>query len=262
MARQKDQFKAYRNKRRLRLLYLVLSFVLIVVALISGCVMFFRIEEIQVSGSTKYSNEQILSVADVDENANLLLLPEQTISQRVVSSLPYVNRVKLKRKLPTTLSIVIEECVPLAAIQGDGPWFILDENAKVLERVEGSIASGYIQISGLDLVEPVVGETAQVSEVDHMKLKGLCGLLTALHEKGVASQVQWIDLAGETKIEMGYMERFTVYLPISTDYNSAAHKNEEYMRVVGNVKQIEEMLDDTDRGIIDVRHENGYFRPR
>ncbi|MDF2838967.1 MAG: Cell division protein FtsQ [Evtepia sp.] len=261
MGRGQKNLKQYRKKRRLRLLYKVLSFVLIVAALITGSVLFFQVEEIQVSGSSKYSNEQILSIAAVDQNANLLLLPEGAISERITDSLPYVDKVKLKRSFPTTLNIVIEECIPLAAVQVDGNWYVLDENGKILERTDESIAGGYIQLSGLSLTEPKVGEVAKVSQDDTHRLKGLCGLLTALQENAVYSNVSWIDMSSDTEIEMGYLGRFTVYLPIRTEYSDATHNNEEYNRKIIELKQIASLLDEADKGIIDLRHENGYFRP-
>jgi cell division protein FtsQ len=262
MGKGKKQIKQYRKKRRLRLLYLVLSFILIVAAVVTGSVLFFQVEEIQVSGSTKYSNEQILSIAAVDQNANLLLLPADKISERITGSLPYVNRVKLKRNFPTTLCIVIEECVPLAAVQSEeGDYWILDANGKVLERAEDSIANEYIQLDGLSLVDAKAGDPAQVPENDVHRLKGLVGLLNALQEKEVYQNVRWIDLSSETDIEMGYMGRFTVYLPIRTEYSNVTHSNEEYNRKVETLKQIVSLLDEADRGVIDLRHENGYFRP-
>lgn len=261
MGKGHKKLKQYRKKRRLRLLYQVLSFVLIVAAVITGSVLFFQVEEIQISGNTKYSSDQILSVAAVDQNANLLLLPAESISERLTGSFPYVNKVKLKRNFPTTLCIVIEECIPLVAVQTDGAFWILDANGKVLERAEESIASGYIQLAGLSLTEPKVGEVAKVPEADFHRLKGLCGLLTSLEEKELYSNVSWIDMSADTQIEMGYMGRFTVYLPISTEYSNTTHSNEEYNRKIETLKQIVSLLDEADRGIIDLRHENGYFRP-
>lgn len=261
MGKAQKNLKHYRKKRRLRLLYQVLSFVLIVAAIVTGSVLFFQVEDIQVSGSTKYSNEQILSIADVNKNANLLILPAGAISQRITESLPYVNKVKLKRSFPTTLSIVIEECVPLAAVQADGAWFILDANGKILEQTEESIASSYIQLSGLTLTEPKVGEIAKVPDEISHRLMGLCGILSALQEKAVFSNVSWIDLTSDTEIEMGYLGRFTVYLPIRTEYSNNTHSNVEYNRKIETLKQIVSLLDEADRGIIDLRHENGYFRP-
>lgn len=261
MGKGHKNMKQYQKKRRLRLLYRVLSFVLIVAAVITGSVLFFQVEEIQITGSTKYSNEQILSIADVDQNANLILLPTRAISERITQTLPYVNQVKLKRDFPTTLSIVIEECLPLVAVQTEGAFWILDANGKILEQVENSIASEYIQLDGFSMMEPVVGKLAQVQEEDAHRLKSLCGLLAALQGKEVYQNVSWIDLSSDTEIEMEYMGRFTVYLPIRTEYSTVTHSSEEYNRKIETLKKIVELLDEADRGTIDLRHENGYFRP-
>jgi cell division protein FtsQ len=262
MANSRKKAKSYRKKRGLRLLYLLLSFVLIVAAVVVGSVLFFQVEAVEVSGSSKYSGEQVLAVAQVDQNANLLLLPEGAIIKRIQDSLPYVDEVKLKREFPTTLKIIIQECIPLATTYADGAWYILDDGCKVLEQTEESIASSYIQLAGLSLKEPKVGEAAQVSEEEVVRLKSLRGLLTSLQEKDMAKNVQWIDLTGDTAIEMGYMGRFTILLPISTEYDDTVHGNEAYHREIDVLQQIIALLDQTNRGIIDLRYENGYFRPR
>ena len=78
----------------------------------------------------------------------------------------------------------------------------------------------------------------------------------------MAKNVQWIDLSRDTEIEMGYLGKFTVRLPISTKYDDKVSGSEEYKRQIETLQQIISLLDQTDRGIIDLRQENGYFRPR
>ncbi len=260
MMAKKQKKSEYRRKRRLRLLYLLLSACLISAALIAGCMVFFQVEHILAEGSNKYSEEQIIAVADVDEKTNLLLLPRKKIANRVKEALPYVDEVLVERVFPTTLRISIDECIPTASIASDGVYWIIDEKGKLLENVEGSVAASYIQVSGLRLLEPEVGGYAAVSEEDSTMLKGLCGILTALQNRDLSANVTWIDLSNRLEIDMDYLGRFIVRLPVTTEYNEAKKKTEGYGMKIAALSEMISYLDN-ERGTIDLRHQSGRFIP-
>lgn len=263
MARDRNKKKPYRRRRGLRLLYLLMSFVLIVSAILVSCVFFFRVEEIQLEGNTRYSNEQILSVANIGAGANLFLLPRSAIEKRITDSMPYVNAVKLKNHYPSTLVLQMEECIPLATFRAEGGCWLLDARGKVLEQVEESIAGSYIQVEGITLQAPQVGKVAEVTEEAKGKLAALCALLFSLQENEMAADVGWVDMSGETDIEMGYMGRFTVRLPLRTQSTATGEGREIYsLKVEALQKIVSQCLSETDRGIIDLWEDKGFFRPR
>lgn len=246
----------------MRLLYLLLSFVLIAAALVTSSVFFFRVQEIKISGNTRYSSEQILTVADIKGNANLFLLPRGAIATRITESCPYINTVKLKSKFPTTLNIDVEECTPMASIRADGALWVLDAQGKILEQVEESIASEYIRVEGLSLLTPQVGARAQVAEGDARKLSALCDLLEGLKEHDKQAEVSWIDMSKESELEMDYMGRFTVRLPFKGDGGSLEQEGGKYSLKIEALGKIVALLSETDRGIIDLWADKGFFRPR
>lgn len=261
MAKGRNNKKMYRRRRGLRLLYLLLSFVLIAVALVTSCAFFFRVDQIKISGNTRYSSEQILIVADIKKNTNLLLLPRKAIATSIAESYPYVNTVKLKSRLPTTLAIEIEESIPLASVCAEGALWILDAKGNILEQVEESIASEFIRVEGLSLLAPQVGARAQVTEEAARKLSALCALLASLQENGKQAEVSWIDMSKATDVEMDYMGRFTVRLPLG-DGGSLAREGGEYSLKIEALGKIAALLSETDRGSIDLWEDKGFFSPR
>lgn len=263
MAKGRNKKKTYRRRRGLRLLYLLVSFILIVSAILVSCVFFFRVEEIQIEGNTRYSREQILTVANIGAEANLFLLPRSAIEKRITDSMPYVDTVKLKNHYPSTLVLNIQECIPLAAFQAEDGFWLIGAQGKVLEQVEESIASSYIQMQGMTLLEPKVGQIATVTEEAKGKFTALCALLGSLQEHGMATDVNWIDMSGETDIEMGYMGRFTVRLPLRTESSVTVQGSQMYsLRIEALQKIVTQYLGETDRGIIDLWEDKGFFRPR
>lgn len=262
MAKRAQKVRKYRKKRGLRLFYQLLSVLVILAAVIGGCIIFFKVEETVVDGAERYSGGQILAVAEIPSNANLLFLSEKEVSERIKEGLPYVRKVKLERKFPTTLHLVIEESVPLAVVQQETEWAVLDSDGKVLEFVEEGMQSEYIQVTGLTFSDLQVGDTAEAAEEDKTQFRGLCNLLTSLEKKEVAGEVTWIDLNDKSEIEMGYMGgRFTVRLPVGVSYEKEKLEDRSYDRKIEILKAMIPKLNESDEGVIDLRKEEVYFRP-
>ncbi len=264
MAKGKGREKntVFRKKRRgLRLLYLLMSAILIVAALITSCAFFFRVEQIRIEGTTRYSEEQILSAAAIKENANLFLLPRAAISKRIKDNWPYVKTVKLRNSFPNTLVLEIQDCIPQAAVQVGGLYWLLDEEGKVLEQPQESLATTYAKVEGLTLIEPQIGAKAQVPDDQSAKFKSLCSLLKALLEHDMSQDVSWIDLNDDMDIEISYLGRFTVRLPFGTNNSNLQYSEGEYSLKIEALKEIVSRLDETDRGLIDLWGDKGFFRP-
>ena len=106
--------RSRRNRRRSRgrfaFLYRLLCFVLICAAIVGALVLFFKVDTISVSGNDRYSRETILAASGVSEGDNLFLLNKYDAAARITEALPYVESVRLSRKLPGTLRIDIVEC--------------------------------------------------------------------------------------------------------------------------------------------------------
>ena len=63
-----------RNRGRFSALYKLLSILLIFAAIVTGCIVFFRANQIVVAGKTRYSEEQIIAAAGVEQGENLFRL--------------------------------------------------------------------------------------------------------------------------------------------------------------------------------------------
>ena len=55
-----------RRRGRFGILYKVLSFFLILAAIVTGCIVFFRVNEIVVVGETRYSETEIIAATGVE----------------------------------------------------------------------------------------------------------------------------------------------------------------------------------------------------
>ena len=70
MAARRNKRKR-RNRGRFGFLYKVLSAAVIVAAIVAGCAVFFRVENIEVNGQSAYTADQIISAAEVEGTISL-----------------------------------------------------------------------------------------------------------------------------------------------------------------------------------------------
>ena len=67
MAARRNRRGRRRNRGRFGFLYKLLSFLLIFAAILVGCVVFFRVDNIEVEGNSRYSAGQIIEAAEVEK---------------------------------------------------------------------------------------------------------------------------------------------------------------------------------------------------
>ena len=128
------QRKHQRRHRRFRFtkLYGVLSALVILAAVIGGCIVFFKVDTIHVEGNERYTADQIVEAAGVRQGDNMYLLNKFKMIDQIKEKLTYVDDVTIRRKLPNTLNITVDEYTVAAAVQ-DGSFA---RNPVFLEAIE------------------------------------------------------------------------------------------------------------------------------
>ena len=216
MAARRDRRRRRRNRGRFGFLYKLLSILLITAAILAGCVVFFRVDEVLVTGQSQYTAEEIVAASGVERGDNLFLINKIQLVDRVLTRLPYVDELVISRKLPDTLVLSVTECVPVAVIEADGAWWIMDAKCKLLEQGDSTLAQGKAQVLGLTPLGPTVGVGLAAEE--EQKLASLRALLQALNaEQMMGSIKSFIDLTADNEIRFSYGENLTVVFPLLTD---------------------------------------------
>lgn len=198
-------------------MYKLLVVIAVVAALIVGATVFFRVEEITVSGAQRYTQQQVVEASGAEQGANLFALNKFDMAAQIRRQLPYVEAVNIRRALPDTLMITVTETGPAAIVSSpEGRWLI-SRSGKVLERTSGK--PDVIEIAGLSAVQPEAGAMMQVAEEDSGRRESLLALLQALDKSAMLDQVDSVDLHTAAYIMVQLGERFTVKLPGSGDFD-------------------------------------------
>ncbi len=168
-----ERTRKHQGKRKnagyLNGLYLASCVVLILVVILGGAIVCFKINTIEVEGNVHYTEEEIVSASGVNLGDNLLLTRDTTVVARLLTQLPYVSSVTLSHRLPDTLVITVAESDAQAAIyDGSGSWWLMDSSGKLLELLAsdtGSISDDGETSSG-DLEPEEDAEEAARSEAE------------------------------------------------------------------------------------------------
>lgn len=215
--------RRYSNRRRRRgssdFLYKLLSVLIVCGCLVAAVTLFFRVNAIEVSGHQRYTAEDVRSASGVELKSNLYLMDKREVANRILDALPYVEQIRINRRLPSTLMIEVTECdEPLALVQ-DGYTWLISPKGKIVEQTDWSAARRYATISGCELLAPSVGTRIALATEHINRQESLMALLDALKEEGIMDRLDGIRLDDAKVLRMDYAGRFTVELPYGADYN-------------------------------------------
>lgn len=244
--------KAKRNRRRRRRSFnLVVSFVcfaLVLAALVSAAVIFFKIGSIEVVGQTKYSSEDIISASKLKVGQSMFLFNKFASISNIFSACPYIDEIQMKRTLPDVIQIIVTPCVPVAIIDSEGQYYIIDIKGKILENSATLPALECPTVEGAVLNSPEVGKYAVFSEQETSK--ALFSVLNTAKNSDILIDISSIDITRVYDIKYEYLERFTVEIGTTDDLE----------RKLKFVDAVIAALGANEKGVIDVTDgETGYF---
>lgn len=206
----------------------------VVLALIFGMSIFFKVENVVVSGMEKYTAWQIKEASGIQEGDDLLTVSAAKASGRIQKKLPYVKQIRLGIKLPDTVHIEIVELDVVYAIEGqNGSWWLMDAEGKLVEKISGAQAKEHTQILGVQLNDGEPGNTAAAAEPEPetasesvptvpvtiraaQRLDAVLTILQYLEDNGVIGDAASVDVSDMGAIQLWYGDRYQVLLGDTT----------------------------------------------
>ena len=239
-----------RRGRRFGVLYKLLTLVVVCAAAVLALTLFFKVESVEVTGNSRYSAQEIQDACGVQLGDNLYLLSKPDMVQRLHQQLPYIDEVRITRRLPNTLCVQVTEFSTVYAMEQEGTVWLLTSGGKIVETAaeRGDVPL----IDGCELLAPSLGGDVSFALELQNRQESLFALLTALESAELTEGVRAIHLGDPTVLTMDYTERFTVEMPYGADYPRLLR----YLTLV--IEELETNL----TGVIDLtRDGEPHFRP-
>lgn len=248
------QAKAFNRKRFLLQLATVAA---VVLALLFGMSIFFKVDQVQVAGAVMYDPMLIKEASGILEGDNLLLLNKDRITANIREhkDCAYIDEIQIGKKLPGTVVISVTELdVFYAAQDHNGGWWLLSSAGKVIDNCAAAEAEDHTRILGVQLSDPVVGaaavayepgrdadETAPVTVYAGDQLSLALSLIQQMEKNGFIGTIAKIDVTDLGDVQLWYGTRFQMLLGEGTDLP----------RKLAALDQVLDRMEDHASGILD-----------
>ena len=241
------QYTPAKPFNRNRFLLRLATVAAVVLALVLGMSIFFKVHQVTVSGAVKYTPWEIREASGIQDGDALLSLSEARITAKIRANLPYVGDVRVGIKLPDTVNIEIVELEVVYAISdSSNMWWLMDASGRIVDRTNTAEAKNYTRILGVQIVDPVVGKQAVAAEPesdtdstetgptvvtlpktpDSELLNTAVQILTSLEHNGVMGTIDSVDVSQLQTLTIWYEDRYQVTLGDASrlDYKIGAMK--------------------------------------
>ncbi|MCI1966738.1 MAG: FtsQ-type POTRA domain-containing protein [Oscillospiraceae bacterium] len=242
-----------RRRRALLIFYIFLFFAVVAAAIIVSLTVLFKIDAIQVTGTSRYSSNQILSVCGIQKGENLFLAKTKQAESSIQTRLPYIGSVEVRRKFPAQISIQVTAAKICGAVKSSEKYVVLGDNFRVLE-IADKPPQNCASILGIALKNPKVGSTAVFA--DQSLQSSFEQIETAL--KGSKfTKITQMDFSSTSEILLTYDGRVTINLgmPSALDYKIS------FAKKLFDSNQIK----DTEKGVLNLslveENDTAYFDP-
>ena len=232
MARKKQ--KSRRGRSRLGKVIQFLFVVALLGAMTVGATVFFRVEQVEVSGNARYTQEEIVACTGIKPGDNLFRMNKFAIQDHVKEEMPYIEDILIRRRLPSTITVAVTEWDAVAQILPNENWvapeveegetapvatevsWLISVGGKLLEQAPDG--DGRMKVVGLTALDAREGIQISVPEEESGRLLSVVALMDELERREMLADVS-VMRVGSTSIVLEYLGRYDVKLPLEGDFS-------------------------------------------
>lgn len=197
-----------KRKKRNRRIKFFIKLVLII-GLISGGIVFaltspiFNIKNINVLNNNQLSSDTIISLSELKQEENIFKFYSKKVKDKIKEN-PYIENVKIHRKLPSTIEIEIEEREPKYSVDFMGKYAYINKQGYLLEISEDSKQLPILIGSSTAEENMVLGN--RLDNEDLTRLEDVIKIMNSATEKKLDKMVTSIDISDKNNYSI-YLEQ-------------------------------------------------------
>ncbi len=231
-----------RRRRRRRgnmiLYYLLLFLVIVSVGVTLSLTVFFGIETVTVTGTDKYTQQNLVQATGIALGDNLFRIDKQQIIENLLS-FPYIEEVQVSRGYPPGLLVQVTEARPMAAVKTGGDYLVLSGKGRILEVGLQEPPDTALVVTGF----AITGQPGEMAAEEHQEnLLMIRYLLQAVTQTGFTG-IQELDLSDRLNMVVNYENRIRLELGSEGELDYKLN----FARTI-----IEQELEPGFKGIVDV----------
>ena len=218
-SRQPLERKRKKNRKissRIRLILYVLGLAAtIIMAILIAAFLLFKVGDVQVVGSSIYTNEEIIAICGINEGDTLAFIPAKEKEAELKAKLPYIGEVRIKRKIPGSVIIEIVGAKTTVSVQTSAGYVYTNKSNKVLD-VRAEPAENTLIVMGVTLSVSDRGKIFEIAETEKALAynEAVAGIY-ALEITGIG--FTHLDLTDVRDIKLFYQNRILFKLGVPED---------------------------------------------
>jgi len=164
----------------------------------------FNINKIKVHGNSVLSDEKIIQSAGIVKGVSIFGV-SLARATKGVEEMGYIEKVKIKRRLPSTIEITVVEAVGVGYIPAENGYVVITADGRSIGTVteaEDAQAGALPVIKGLKKVKYKIG--SKIVGKDERQLSALIGFLKAFSSNGYIFDMTEIDVTSFSDITFMY----------------------------------------------------------
>ncbi len=206
-----------KRKRKALIVRSITCLIFAVVAITVTLLVFFHVNTIEVTGDPVYSDSDIILESGIELGDNLIFVSNKKANNKLIVNMPYIDSVKVKKHLPSTIEINVKETKAVFAVMSeDGSYTLLDKNGKVLESGLEFTAENIMTVDLGKINSMEIGYVIETENED--TIERLRSIYDALIETGLEG-ITFVDLSNAYDTTLVYEGRITLLLGETTNSN-------------------------------------------
>ena len=198
----KEKKRQKRNKK-VKLFFKIFLFII----LIGGAIIFamtsplFNIKEIKVTNNAHVPSDTIISLSEIKIDENIFKFYKGNASKKIKEN-AYIENVKIERKIPSTVEIIVEERLPKYSVDFMGKFMYINSQGYFLELSEEN--KGLPIIYGITTEEEKVTPGNRLNNEDLNRLEEVMKIMSSANENGLEGKITSVDISNKND--------YTIYL--------------------------------------------------
>ena len=203
------KFKRKQKKQIAMLTFIVLAASIAAIMLLTPG---FDIKNISVYGNSVVSEEEIVQNSGIVQGENIFSVSLKQVKDNI-SSIGYIESVKVKRKLPSTIDITVVEEVGVGYIKTKDCYVIITAEGRCIDITDGikENEDGTAALPDLPVIKGLKNVKYKLGNVlaseDERKLNALFACLHEFSRQGYVFNIREIDVTETDNIKFYYMTK-------------------------------------------------------
>lgn len=200
---RQNEIKLKKKNKKIKLFLKIFLFII----LIGGAIIFamtsplFNIKEIKVTNNAHVPSDTIISLSEIKIDENIFKFYKGNASKKIKEN-AYIENVKIERKIPSTVEIIVEERSPKYSVDFMGKFMYINSQGYFLELSEEN--KGLPIIYGITTEEEKVTPGNRLNNEDLNRLEEVMKIMSSANENGLEGKITSVDISNKND--------YTIYL--------------------------------------------------